>query len=168
MLISWLIIGAVGDVVTTMMCYYKAPYDNESAPIHLGNIYVTMLIKIILYVAASWILISWYLGIEQIIIRYFVVYMMLLACLLQTGAIYGNIQYFMTPSEHIVQADKEQLKEAYAEMIFDAGIINPGKIPVLFLFIPINLLQFIFWRSFEKWRNQSILNKDNYTRLAYA
>jgi len=154
LIIALFIAGAVGDIVTTMMCYFKAPFDNESSPIHFGNIYVSMMIKVIIYAIATYVLASYYKSIPYEVLRYFYVYAIIFACLLQIGAIFNNLSYFNTPNEQLRQATDEELSQAYSSFVLGMEGMKPKSTPVLLVVLPLNLFQFISWRSFESWRKR--------------
>ena len=155
-----------------MMCYYKTPYDNESSPIHFGNIYLTMLIKIATYAVAAYVLISYYKSIPYEQLRYIYIYGMVFVCLLQFGAIYNNILYFNTPSQDIQQMTDEQLSQAYSDFVLGMEAVKPKSIPILLVIFPLNILQFLSWRSFERWRKRLLeieeVSKQSHCSLEYA
>lgn len=171
-MIGWLIVGAIGDVVTTMMCYYKAPFDNEASPIHFGNIYLTMIAKVIIYAVAVFVLAYFYKSIPYELLRYFYIYAMVFACLLQFGAVYNNLVYFTTPTEHLRQATDEELRQAYSDFVLGMEAVKPKSVPILVILLPLNLFQFISWRSFERWRKRLLqieeMSKQSRCSLEYA
>lgn len=167
-MISILIFGALGDITTTLLCYWKAPLDNESSPIHFGNIYVTMALKALAYGLAALALTFWYKDISFTLLRYVFIYFIVLASMLQIGAMVSNIQYLQIPSHELRQATEEELKQGYSDFVYDLQGVKPKNIPILFFLFPLNVLQFIVWRSFESWRSLLIYNRDTYASLSYV
>lgn len=150
------------DVISTIIVKFKHPIFNETNPLVVFGIPLWGLLIAILMVKGYllWFYVKRYSKEPRIIVRYVMVYFLVLMVLMQMGALVDNFRVINTPSEDIVEATSEQKLEVYKEAVGDLKIIEnitptlgpreaDVEIPFIAVFFFINLLQFLVWQSFE-------------------
>lgn len=154
----WILaIFSIGDVVTTLIEYNTSPVFNETNPlvILLGvPIYLLLFIKMILIIYIIYFSLKLYKTKNGSIMRYVFVYLVVILTLLHIGAVINNINVINTPTELKEEIPDDIKVEIYKEGILEMGLVKPKIVqtypPMILIFI-LNLIQFIVWRSFEKW-----------------
>ena len=97
---------------------------------------------------------------QQMWARYLIIYFIVLIIMMNLGAILTHIAIINTPSEDIIQGTPEENLQYYQEQVYDLKIIEElpppisaggqqFRLPLLFIFPALNLLQFLVWQSFE-------------------
>ena len=153
---------ALGDVIITIIGRIKHPIFNEANPLYTfgAPLWVLLVLIIVLKGYLLWFLIKKYNKIPWAFARYWIIYCIVLAIFITSGAIIGNIAVVNTPSELIVQGSPEENLQSYIEQVGDLKIVEnlappiktdkgPVKMPFLFILVVINTIQFLTWRSFE-------------------
>ena len=111
-LIGVFVLLNLADMVTTLICYYIKPNFNEINPIYLlsGNIWVSLLISkmlVILLVLAYF----WLLKHKSEIVKYALVLVIILGCLLLYVAVHNNIKVIQNPE---LSAETTEIIKTYA------------------------------------------------------
>lgn len=154
--VMWILtLGAVADIWTTLANYYHHDIFNETNPlIILGGVPLWWMIGIKI-LAVSIILYGCYTYHPKVspVIRYFFVYMVVLLMFLQIGVSITNYYVLQIPKEEMVEVPQEVKVQYYKESVGDLKALQPTReTPLIAYLIPLNLFQFIAWRSFEKWK----------------
>jgi len=157
-LFLWLLgIVTLLDIIITLILFKIHTVDTETFPLYVLGcpLWVIILIKVI----AIGYIIYWCnknYHRAHIFFRYFIVYCVVLAGIIGIGIVINNSKGLTIPSEDLVQVPDDAKIEYYTEQILDLGVVKPSQeIPAMLYIIPINLLQFVVWRSFEKWKIRS-------------
>ena len=154
-LFPWLLaVVTLGDIIITLILLKIHIVDIETQPLYVLGIplWIIMLVK----AGVVGYLIYWcnmHYQKVPIFFRYFVVYGIVLAGIMGIGIVINNSKGLTIPPEDLVQVPDDVKVEYYNEQVLNLEIVKPNKqIPTLLYILPINMLQFIVWRSFEKWK----------------
>jgi len=161
MLLS-LVVFSIGDIVTTLIAYYKFPFFNESSPVYLmtNSIWPLILVKILVTSYLVWWCYKKYDIKIATTIRYIIIYIIVLLTFLNMGIVYNNYKVLQIPPELVKPLPDDTRTEYYNDQVGNLQALNPPinqkQIPLIVPLFFMNLAQFMVWRSFEKeleWKN---------------
>ena len=152
------LIFSIGDLVTTLMIYFKHPVFNEVAPLYLAGVplWALVAVKTIVVVYLFHFCHKKYHTMKYPFLRYVLVYYIVFAAILNLAVVINNIHYYNIPSEDIVPISDEVKLQFYKEAIGELKVMKnltptrEQEIPIIFMFSFINMLQFLVFQSFEK------------------
>ncbi len=147
-ILTYSLIGAfvllnLADMITTLMCYYIKPDFNEINPVYLlfGNIWVSLLISkgLVLCIVLVYF---WLLKNKSEIVKYVLVLVIILGCLLLYVAVNNNIKLIQEPwlssetteSIKVYAAEMNMSEESVKLEIYKQEYSNPFFKSVLVIF----------------------------------
>lgn len=147
------------DVISTVMVGEKHGYEYEVNPIYIltGSIWLAFIVKAVLVAIIYLMLTRWYHRFK-VLGRYMIVYIIFILTAYIFVVAHNNYSFYkLEPSEIRPPMTKEEAVEFNVARFKSQETIQPvsrGMENYIFL---INIMQFIIWRSFEKWNEESII-----------
>jgi len=150
--------GNLGDVITTTTGELYFDHSIESNPIGIKfNVWLLLGLKILLVSIMLWLMLKKYHLFKNQMVNYFLVYMVVLVMLLNVAVTINNINAIRYQPKD-VQITQEQKEVAYDEAVNNLGLLKVKGASIFSTMVIINMLQFLTWRSFEKWKKKKLLN----------
>lgn len=152
------ILGNVLDYITTILATSKHGIEYESNPVYIltGNIWVLYIVKLILVSVLVLSITKYYSRNKSPHSRYFIVYIIVFLTPLLFGVAVNNYAIYNLDTEIIPPPPPDDVKlEMYKEILISdrsVEIVTQDKMSVIPYFIILNQIQFLIWRSFEKWK----------------
>jgi len=158
----------IADIATTYMAKWAHPHvfnETNYIAILTGNLWLLNTLKIVLVSYFVYSLASKYHRMQWPIVRYLNIYILVLLALMFLARSINNYNVAKLPSEQVVQVSAEVKAQVYTEQIYNMRVmenITPaqlkgsGSVTILPMVFVLNMLQFMVWLSFEKWRNQKL------------
>lgn len=163
MLIFCFVFFNISDILTTIYAGNKHGFEYEMNPIYImtGSIYIMFIIKIIIVWALVYIMEKKYYRLTPTITRYIFIYAMVLLTILLMSASIGNYKIYLEDNPGRPYTTEEKI-EYQKEIIMNVKYMQPETVvptsmPVGQSILMINILQFLIWSSFEKWKIQTTI-----------
>jgi len=153
----------ITDIITTLLGINKhgAEYEVNIIYVLTGSITVMMVYKLIVMAVVYYLFIHYYHNIKYPVMRYIIIYSAVITTILLLSVSVNNyFIYKLSPEDIRPALTKEQKMEHFQKSIDEGASVNiaaslPRSIPdnkkYLWIFY-VNIIQFLTWRSFEKWK----------------